>query len=78
MNKVNEPFKIDVNLPNLGKKNFTIYHQSETFDFNYEGIEVSILNNGDNSWSGVKGELDQEVINSIGAAIEIYYNNLEV
>jgi len=78
MNKVNEPFKIDVDLKNQGKKSFTIHHSSETFDFDYEGTAVSILNNGDNSWSGVKGELDQETINFIGAAIENYYNHLKV
>lgn len=51
----------------------TISHADETYAFELNGKAVSIINNGDNSWSLVVGELDQLNINLIGDAIERFY-----
>lgn len=50
-----------------------VYHKDETFVVELNGQTVSILNNGDNSWSLVEGELDQLNVNLIGDAIEQFY-----
>lgn len=50
-----------------------VQHRDETFRFNLDGVDISILNNGDNSWSLVSGELAQERVNEIGQAIEAWY-----
>lgn len=57
--------------PELSSKaQLVVKHHTETFDFVLNGSEVSIINNGDNSWSIVSGDLDQETANLIGDAIE--------
>ena len=50
-----------------------VHHIDETFGVELDGKTVSILNNGDNSWSLVEGDLDQLTINLIGDAIEQFY-----
>lgn len=52
------------------EKAVVVKHTSETFDMEFRGSLVAILNNGDNSWSLVEGNLDQETVNVIGTAIE--------
>ncbi|HVW98728.1 MAG TPA: hypothetical protein VHA56_22360 [Mucilaginibacter sp.] len=52
-----------------------VQHQDETFQFTIGNQTVSILNNGDNSWSLVSGELAQELVNEIGQAIETWYRS---
>jgi hypothetical protein len=47
-----------------------VQHTTETFDFELDGTQVSLINNGDNSWSIVNGDIDQETANGIGDAIE--------
>lgn len=77
MNRVNEPFEINVDLNDSGGTvSLKVRHQEETFDFNLDGTDVSILNNGDNSWSGIRNAPSQEVVNRIGAEIEKYFRNL--
>ena len=78
MNKVNIPFEISVKLNDGESYRLAVSHRSETFDFNLKNTEVSIINNGDNSWSLVTGNLDQESVNLIGTEIEKYYQNLAV
>lgn len=51
-------------------KQLKVRHVDETFEFEVNGEDVSILNNGDNSWDLVKGKLDQLSVNEIGIAIE--------
>lgn len=50
-----------------------VTHTDETFGFELEGNQISIINNGDNSWSQVEGNAPQEVVNTTGQAIEDYY-----
>lgn len=77
MNRVNEPFEIKVDVNNSGKTiSLQVRHQSETFDFNLNGTDVSIVNNGDNSWSGLSNAPNQEIVNRIGAEIEKHFKNL--
>lgn len=52
------------------EKTLVVNHNTETFDLEFDGSAVSIINNGDNSWSLVEGDIDQETVNTIGAAIE--------
>ncbi|PPL04786.1 hypothetical protein [Parapedobacter indicus] len=51
----------------------SVQHRDETFRFTLNGADISILNNGDNSWSLVSGDLAQERVNAIGQAIEAWY-----
>ncbi|MDF3077275.1 MAG: hypothetical protein K0S09_1164 [Sphingobacteriaceae bacterium] len=77
MNRVNEPFEIKVDLNNTGETvSLQVRHQEETFDFSLNGTDVSILNNGDNSWSGVSNAPSQELVNRIGAEIEKHFRGL--
>lgn len=77
MNKINYPFEITFNMPGTEHPTTTLVrHDTETFDLAVGGLDVSLINNGDNSWSSLKGELDQETVNVIGAAIEEHYKDL--
>ena len=68
------PFTIHINRRDGGGPlDATVHHESETFDVEFEGKRVSLINNGDNSWSAVENLLDQEVVNEIGTAIEAHY-----
>ena len=77
MNKLKEPFEIAVQIADNESKRIKVYHETETFDLDLEGQKVSLINNGDNSWSGVSGSISQEEINLIGTEIEKYYQCLE-
>lgn len=67
-------FSINVCLPPDDRKFILkVHHQDEAFDFIMDAQTLSIINNGDNSWSLIKGELSQEIVNIIGQAIEDYY-----
>jgi hypothetical protein len=50
-----------------------VVHSSETYDFELNGKQTAIINNGDNSWSLASGDLDQLTVNLIGDAIEKFY-----
>lgn len=77
MNKINYPFEITFKLPGWDRpRKSLVRHDTETFDLEVDGSVISLLNNGDNSWSSLKGEIDQESVNIIGDAIEVYYQNL--
>jgi len=77
MNKINYPFEITFIMPGSEQpKQALVRHDTETFDLEVDGLDVVLLNNGDNSWSSLKGELDQESVNVIGAAIEEHYQRL--
>lgn len=78
MNRVKEPFDIQLSLKDSESSTIHINHDSETFDFIWKGEEVSIINNGDNSWSAIENLLDQETINLIGTEIEKHFANLAV
>jgi len=79
MNQLKEPFNIGIHLEGIGEKiSLRVTHESETFDFVFQGKQVSIINNGDNSWSSIENELEQETINIIGAEIEKHFNSLSV
>ena len=67
-------FEILVTLKDAGLATYLkVHHTDETFEVELDGKAVSILNNGDNSWSLVEGDLDQLNINLIGDAIERFY-----
>ncbi|WP_462264666.1 hypothetical protein [Mucilaginibacter sp.] len=68
-------FRVLVTLPGQREEDLlTILHEQETFDTALNGENISLINNGDNSWSQVQGNLPQETINLIGQAIEDYYS----
>lgn len=50
-----------------------VVHSNETYDFELNGKQAAIINNGDNSWSSASGDLDQLTVNLIGDAIEKFY-----
>ena len=52
-----------------------VNHFDETFSVELQGKTIVILNNGDNSWSLVSGEIDQLNVNIIGDAIEQFYKD---
>ncbi|RYE25134.1 MAG: hypothetical protein EOP45_05100 [Sphingobacteriaceae bacterium] len=70
----NHPFTVEIF---LHSKDVTtpvkVTHIDETFSFELEENHISIINNGDNSWSQVEGTTPKEVINKIRQAIEDYY-----
>lgn len=77
-NKVNLPFDVRFTDPVSGKAcSANVSHETETFDVNLGEMQVSLINNGDNSWSAVENLLDQETINEIGMAIEAHYSRME-
>ncbi|WP_256011627.1 hypothetical protein [Desertivirga xinjiangensis] len=77
MNRLKEPFEIDVKIAGDQLTRLKIFHETETFDFAFEGQNISLINNGDNSWSLVTGHVSQEDINSIGVEIEKYYKGVK-
>ena len=78
MNRTKEPFEIRVQLSKPETACILIKHESETFDFEFEGKNISLINNGDNSWSSVENNLSQEDVNLIGTEIEKHYQQLAV
>lgn len=69
-------FEISLNLRDADSpESLLVNHTDETFRFNLKGKEISIINNGDNSWSLVSGDLSQERVNEIGQDIEAYYRS---
>ena len=78
MNRVKEPFDIQLNLQEGNPATIHISHDSETFEFIWKGEEVSIRNNGDNSWSAIANRLDQETVNLIGTEIEKYFQKMAI
>jgi len=78
INDIHAPFTITLRLPGQTKpQTILINHLSETFDFQFNGQQVSIINNGDNSWSEVGNALDQETVNLIGEKIEVHFTGLK-
>lgn len=71
--KDDKQFSIEFGDGAKAKQSLLIDHSDETYAFQLKGNAFSIINNGDNSWSLVTGELDQLSINMIGDAIERYY-----
>lgn len=68
-----QTFQINIKLPNQqGTATLTIKHQDETFSTELDGSTISLINNGDNSWSQLAGNTPQETINAIGEGIEQY------
>jgi hypothetical protein len=51
-------------------RSIPVTHKTETYDLEFNGSAISLINNGDNSWSLVEGSIDQETVNLIGEAIE--------
>lgn len=70
-------FDITIDLDN-SQTTINVSHQTETFDFMLDSQPVSLINNGDNSWSIVTGNITQETANQIGQAIETYYRQKPV
>lgn len=74
--KQEDEFQVSVKLDD---KNFLttlhVTHADEAFNFEFNGNNVSIINNGDNSWSVIEGNVEQETINIIGEAIEQHYQD---
>lgn len=67
-------FQVTLQLPDQqGSQKLNILHTDETFSFELHGSPLSIINNGDNSWSLVSGNAAQEIVNQIGDAIEQHY-----
>lgn len=72
--KVNLPFGVWFTDPGTGRRcSAWVFHETETFDVDLGTVQVSLINNGDNSWSAVENLLDQETINEIGSVIEGHY-----
>ncbi|WP_158826992.1 hypothetical protein [Mucilaginibacter lacusdianchii] len=70
-------FKINVSFDDHSNtEEILIKHTDETFSFFRNGQQISIINNGDNSWSLIEGDLDQLVVNLIGTEIEKHYRKL--
>lgn len=64
-------FQISLQLPGRTHVEvFDVVHNDETFTVSLPERAVHLLNNGDNSWNQVKGDLPQEWINALGDAIE--------
>ncbi|RKD15173.1 hypothetical protein BCY91_06540 [Pelobium manganitolerans] len=79
MDKMKQPFSITVDLNGNGEqRTLFLTHNTETFDFELDGQAISIINNGDNSWSIVAGMIDQETVNLIGTEVEKHYKNLHI
>ena len=70
-----QTFQVRLQLPASedDSKLIKITHQDETFTCELENLTVSMINNGDNSWSLVEGDLSQEQVNLIGESIEDFY-----
>jgi hypothetical protein len=67
-------FSIDVRLSGDQQNSvLMVNHPDETFVVTIGTRQISIINNGDNSWSLVTGDLSQENVNIIGQAIEDVY-----
>ncbi|HTN20725.1 MAG TPA: hypothetical protein VL125_09630 [Pelobium sp.] len=67
-------FRISVTLNDIDQTtHLKVHHRDETFEVELNGKTVAVLNNGDNSWSSVDGNLDQLTVNLIGDAIEQFY-----
>lgn len=69
-------FEIHVDLNGQGKTTpIRIVHSDESFDVMIEEQKAAaIINNGDNSWQIISGDLSQETVNLIGEQVEDYYN----
>lgn len=52
-----------------------VVHTDETFSVLVKDKTLTLINNGDNSWSLVSGEMDQLTVNIIGEAIEQFYRD---
>lgn len=69
-------FNITVTLKNADHvTHLKVTHFDETFSVELLGKTIVILNNGDNSWSLISGEIDQLNVNIIGDAIEQFYKD---
>ena len=69
-------FKIAVTLKDADHVSYLdISHLDETFSVKLPYQAIVVLNNGDNSWSLVSGDLDQLDVNLIGDAIEQFYRD---
>ncbi|QJD96016.1 hypothetical protein HH214_09060 [Mucilaginibacter robiniae] len=55
-------------------KDILVKHTDKTFSFLRNHNQVSIIDNGDNSWSLVEGVFDQLAVNLIGTEIEKHYS----
>ena len=67
-------FKISVVFPDeLQVLIMDVKHTDETFEVRWADQAIAIFNNGDNSWSLVTGELSQFKVNTIGQAVEDFY-----
>ena len=67
--------EFEIQLAITGPETIKVRHSTETFDLELKGTAISLINNGDNSWSIVKGDIDQETANLIGEAIEQKVND---
>ncbi|MBS7565700.1 hypothetical protein MTO98_01975 [Mucilaginibacter sp. SMC90] len=52
---------------------YNVTHLDETFVVETGNGTITLINNGDNSWSIVNGDISQESANIIGQAIEDHY-----
>ena len=69
-------FKIAVTLKDADRVSYLdVSHLDETFSVKLPYQTIVVLNNGDNSWSLVSGDLDQLAVNLIGDAIEQFYKD---
>ncbi|OOQ61966.1 hypothetical protein [Mucilaginibacter pedocola] len=67
-------FNITATLEGGSEMQYNVTHQDETFVVQTGAGTITLINNGDNSWSIVNGEISQELANTIGQAIEDHYN----
>lgn len=72
-------FSVRVTLPgNTEESAIKIEHIDETYQAEHPSGKAMIINNGDNSWSLVSGDVSQETVNLIGQAIEDFYKERQV
>ncbi|HVW98020.1 MAG TPA: hypothetical protein VHA56_18765 [Mucilaginibacter sp.] len=67
-------FKIEAIIAGNVPTSLDVEHVDETFNVRYQNELISMINNGDNSWSEVYGNHPQELINQLGQAIENYFS----
>ncbi|MVN91395.1 MULTISPECIES: hypothetical protein [Mucilaginibacter] len=64
---------VSATIPGGSDQQYKVTHQDETFAVETDSGTITLINNGDNSWSIVNGDISQESANIIGQAIEDHY-----
>ncbi|TWR28558.1 hypothetical protein FPZ42_04915 [Mucilaginibacter achroorhodeus] len=71
--ELHSKFMISLTVPGDSDQQYKVTHQDETFAVETGSGTITLINNGDNSWSIVTGDISQESANIIGQAIEDHF-----